>query len=130
MKLAYDAMTKGEGLNQFQEESLHIAVIDRDGGSLSKSLKEYLGEKHRLVEIEDDKKVIQENLFYRNVYYVVTIPENFEKKYLEEGERLKTTKVPGTVSAFYIDQQIDTFLNDVRILKSAGFSTEEAAEEA
>lgn len=123
-------MTKGEGLNQFQEESLHIAVIDRDGGSLSKSLKEYLGEKHRLVEIEDDKKVIQENLFYRNVYYVVTIPENFEKKYLEEGERIKTTKVPGTVSAFYIDQQIDTFLNDVRILKSAGFSTEEAAEEA
>ena len=51
-------MTKGEGLNQFQEESLHIAVIDRDGGSLSKSLKEYLGEKHRLVEIEDDKKAV------------------------------------------------------------------------
>lgn len=123
-------MTKGEGMNQFQEESLKIAVIDRDGGELSESLKDYLGEKHQLVDMEDDKKVIQENLFYRNVYYVVTIPEDFEQKYLKEGERLKTTKVPGTFSAYYIDQQIDTFLNDVRILKSAGFSTEEAAKEA
>lgn len=123
-------MTNGEGLNQFKEESLDIAVIDRDGSELSEGLKEYLGDKHRLVDIEDDKKVIQENLFYRNVYYVVTIPENFEQRYLEDGERLKTTKVPGTTSAFYIDQQIDTFLNDVRVLKSAGFSTEEAAKEA
>lgn len=123
-------ITKGEGMNQFQEESLNIAVIDRDGGNLAECLKEYLGEKHRLVDIEDDKKVIQENLFYRNVSYVVTIPENFEQRYFEEGERLKTTKVPGTVSAFYIDQQIDTFLNDVRVLRSAGFSSEEAAAEA
>lgn len=123
-------ITKGEGMTKFQEESLNIAVIDRDGGELSGSLKEYLGERHSLVDLEDDKKVIQENLFYRNVYYVVTIPENFEQSYFEKGERLKTTKVPGTVSAFYIDQQIDTFLNDVRVLKSAGFSTEEAAAEA
>lgn len=122
-------MTKGEGMNQFEEESLKIAVIDRDGGKLAESIKDYLGEKHQLVNLEDNKKVIQENLFYRNVYYVVTIPEDFEQKYLKEGERLVTTKVPGTFSAYYIDQQIDTFLNDFRILKSAGFSTEEAVEE-
>lgn len=123
-------MTKGEGMNQFQEESLKIAVIDRDGGRLSESIKEYLGEKHQLVDMEDDKTVIQENLFYRNVFYVATIPEDFEQKYLKEGERLKTTKVPGTFSAYYIDQQIDAFLNEVRILKSGGFSTEEAIKEA
>lgn len=128
--IMFQLMTKGEGMNQFQEERLDIAVIDRDGGKLAESLREYLGEKHNLVDIEDDKEVIQENLFYRNVYYVATIPEDFEQRYFEKGERLKTTKVPGTVSAFYIDRQIDTFLNDVRVLKSAGFSTEEAAEEA
>ncbi len=123
-------MTNGEGMNQFEEESLKIAVIDRDGGELAAGLKEYLGEKHELADIEDDRKVIQENLFYRNIYYVVTVPEGFEQRFFEEGERLATTKVPGTVSAFYIDRQIDTFLNEVRVLKRAGFSTEEAAEEA
>ena len=124
------ATTGEEGTNQFKEESLQIAVIDRDGGKLAESLREYLGEKHQLVELEDDKRMIQENLFYRNVYYVVTIPEGFEQKYLENGEKLKTTKVPGTVSAYFIDQQIDAFLNDVRILARAGFSVEEASAEA
>ena len=69
------ATTGEEGTNQFKEESLQIAVIDRDGGKLAESLREYLGEKHQLVELEDDKRMIQENLFYRNVYSVVTIPE-------------------------------------------------------
>ncbi len=124
------ASVKEEDINQFQERSLPVAVIDRDGGRLAESLRDYLGEKHQLVEIKDDKKVIQENLFYRNIYYVVTIPQGFERKYLEEGQRLKTTKVPGTVSAYFIDQQIDTFLNNVRILTRAGFSVEEAAAEA
>ncbi len=128
--LMVQASMKEKGMDQFQETSLPIAVIDRDGGSLAKSLRDYLGEKHQLVEIRDDKKVIQENLFYRNIYYVATIPEGFERKYLEEGQKLQTTKVPGTVSAYFIDQQIDTFLNDVRILTQAGFSVEEAASEA
>ncbi|MFR8237211.1 MAG: ABC transporter permease [Dorea sp.] len=119
----------GEGTVKFEEESLEIAVIDRDGGELARGLASYLGGKHHLTDIADDKKTIQENLFYRNIYYVVTIPENFEEKCLEGEEKLKTTKIPGASTAFYVDQQIDTFLNDVRVLKAAGFSTEEAIAE-
>lgn len=119
----------GEGTVKFEEESLEIAVIDRDGGELARGLASYLGGKHYLTDIADDKKTIQENLFYRNIYYVVTIPENFEEKCLEGEEKLKTTKIPGASTAFYVDQQIDTFLNDVRVLKAAGFSTEEAIAE-
>lgn len=118
-----------EGMTSFQEESLDIAVIDRDGGELAKGLTDYLGKKHRLVEIEDDKNVIQENLFYRNIYYVVTIPEDFEKICMEKGEKLSTIKIPGTVSAFYVDQQIETFMNDIRVLLEAGFSMGDALKE-
>ena len=123
------AMTKGKGMTDFKEESLNIAVIDRDGGTLARGLTEYLGEKHNLVDIEDDKDVIQEELFYRNVYYVVTIPGNFEEVCLKGGEKLDTIKVPGTNSAFYIDQHIDTFLNDVRIYEKGGFTLQEAIEQ-
>ena len=122
-------LISGEGTVKFEEESLEIAVIDRDGGELARGLASYLGGKHHLTDIADDKKTIQENLFYRNIYYVVTIPENFEEKCLEGDEKLKTTKIPGASTAFYVDQQIDTFLNDVRVLKAAGFSTEEAIAE-
>ena len=49
------ASVKEEDINQFQERSLPVAVIDRDGGRLAESLRDYLGEKHQLVEIKDDK---------------------------------------------------------------------------
>lgn len=122
-------MTGGEGTSQFKEERRNIAILDQDGGELAKGFIEYLGERHHIVDIADDRSVIQEKLFYRDIYYVVTIPEDFETLCLEKGEKLKTTKIPGATSAFYIDQQIDTFLNGVRVLKHAGFSTAEALEE-
>ena len=93
-------------MNHFEEESLDIAVIDRDGGELARGLTEYLGERHNLVDIEDNEDVIQESLFYRNIYYLVTIPEDFEEKCLTECEKIKTTKIPGASTTFYVDQQI------------------------
>lgn len=129
ISLAVQFATGGEGLEGFKTERLNIAVIDRDGGSLAKGLSEYLGERHNLVDVKDDKTVIQEELFYRNIYYVVTIPEDFENACLEGTEKLETTKIPGTNSAFYVDQQIDTFLNSVRVFSEAGFSMEDAIAE-
>lgn len=127
--IAVQMMTKGQGLTHFEEERLDIAVIDRDGGTLAAGLTEYLGERHNLVEVEDDKNRIQEEMFYRNIYYVVTIPQDFEQVCLRERGKLSTTKLPGTTTAFYVDQQINTFLNDVRVLNDSGFTMEEAVQE-
>lgn len=124
--VSIERLTDSEGASSFQEESLEIAVINNDGGVLAEGLADYLGEKHVLVDIENTKEAIQENLFYRNVYYVVTIPEKFEEMCLDGEEKLQTTRLPGAATTFYVDRQIDTFLNDVRILKAAGFTTEEA----
>ena len=118
-------ITKEEGTEAFEEEQLNIAVINQDGGVLAKELSDYLGRRHHLVKISDDPKTIQEELFYRNIYYVVTIPPNFEELCLEQGEKLKTVRVPGTNSAFYVDQQINQFLNQVKVLKAAGYSDSE-----
>lgn len=118
-------MTKETGNEAFEEERLNIAVIDRDGGVLAGELSNYLGQRHHLVNIPDDPKTIQEELFYRNVYYVLTIPPDFEERCLKQGEKLKTVRVPGTSSAFYVDQQINQFLNQVKVLKAAGYSDSE-----
>ena len=72
--LAFQAANQGKDPVSFTPERLQVAVIDRDGSSLSKGLSEYLGNYQDLVDIEDDPAVIQEELFYRNVYYVVIIP--------------------------------------------------------
>lgn len=110
----------------YASEQLDIAVIDEDGGELAKGLKEYLGNLHNIRDIGETAKEIQEALFYRKVKYVVTIPENFERGFLERGEKLKTTKVPGSEQEVYLDSQIDTFLNGVRVYTAGGYSVSEA----
>lgn len=128
--LAVQTVTKGEGVTKFEEERLNIAVIDLDHSTLSKGLKSYLGEKHTLVDVKNEKAVIQEELFYRNIYYVVTIPKGYEKEWTKEDTVLNTRKIQGAASAFYVDQQINTFLNSVKVFQSAGFTMEESVKEA
>lgn len=119
----------GGNMSGFEQVSLHIAVIDRDKGELAKGLADYLSHYHTLVELPDDPSIIQDRLFYREVYYVASIPEDFEERCLYGDERLPVTKVPGSNSGFYVDQQINTFLNDVRIMVKSGFSLSEAITE-
>jgi len=106
----------------FEAERLRVGIIDQDGGELAEGLIEYIGQAHDVVYLENDKSVIQEQLFYRNVYYVVMIPENFEEYCLNEGEKITTTKIPDTYSAYYAEQRIDDFMNSVRVYKDAGYT--------
>lgn len=109
--------TGGKGMDGFEEESLDLAVIDRNGSVLARELTQYLGRHHHLVELSDDEDAIQEALFYRNVYYVVIIPAEFGE---ETGGKVQTIKIPGTDSAYYVDQQIGQFLEWVKVLEAAG----------
>ena len=47
--------------------------------------------------LEDDREKLQEELFYRNVEYIVVIPENFYESCMVNGEVISVTKVPGSL---------------------------------
>lgn len=112
----------------FTAKRLNIAVIDRDESLLSKGLKNHLSQFHNVNDIPDDAATLQDKLFYRDIYYAVIIPENFEQNCLKNAEKLPVIKVPGSTSGYYVDQQINTFLNNIRTLTAGGFSIFEALE--
>ena len=122
--------TAGKTETSYQAEKLNIGIVDEDGGSLAESLTEYLGNLHHLIPIENDVSEIQEKLYYREVDYVVRIPKNFYKKCIEGDEKLSVTKIPDTYSGSYVDQQINSFLNNARTCQAAGFTEKEMAESA
>ena len=64
----HTGMTEG-----FSAMKLDVAVVDRGGGILSETLQEVLGLQHDLVTIADDEQVIQEELYYGNVKYVLIV---------------------------------------------------------
>lgn len=121
--------TKSSASGSYQAESVKIGVVDNDGGTLAKGLAEYLDKFHTLTYMEDDKEVLQENLFYENIAYVVKIPSGFEEKCLENNEQIPVTKKPGSYTSFYVDQQINSFMNNVKTYYAAGYSVEEALNE-
>lgn len=119
--------TAGKTETSYQAEKLNIGIVDEDGGSLAESLTEYLGNLHHLIPIENDVSEIQEKLYYREVDYVVRIPKNFYEKCIEGDEKLSVTKIPDTYSGSYVDQQINSFLNNARTYQASGFTEAESA---
>jgi len=110
----------------FEAERLQVGVINDDGGELADGLIEYIAQAHDIVSLENEQSEIQEQLFYRNVQYVVTIPEDFQETCLNGNEKITTTKIPNSFYTYYAELRIDDFLNGVRVYQDAGYSVSEA----
>ena len=112
----------------YATSSMSIAVCNRDSSPLSEGLIQYLQNIHQVSVIPDDLSVMQEKLFYRDVEYIVQIPEDFYESCIVNGNPLSVTSVPGSYTSFYVDHQINSYLNSVRTYMAAGFTLQEASE--
>ena len=121
------ASAKKEHLEDFEKTRINLAIADQDDSTLSHALTEYLKTIHNVDRISAEPTVMQEELFYRNAEYIVQIPKDFYKTCIVDENPLSVTKVPGSYSSFYVDQQINAWLNSIRTYTAAGFSQKEAA---
>lgn len=118
-------MTQTANLNKtydFKAEQLKIAVFDYDNTPESNALYEYLADTQQLVNISDDKETIADELFYRNIDYVLIIPQGFSADYTS----LENIKQAGSTSAYYMDNIINTYLKIFSAYTVAGYSADEA----
>ncbi len=128
--MALQAAARKEHLEDFQKTSVDIAVANQDDSTLSHALTDYLKTIHNVSEISSDPSVMQEELYYRNAEYIVQIPENFYETCIVQGNPISVTKVPGSYTSFYVDQQINAWLNNIRTYIASGFSQKETAKAA
>lgn len=114
--------------SNFQAKSLDICVIDEDGSTASTALTDYLSSLHNLIALENDPEVLQDYLYYRYISYVLTIPEGFEEKLLagDTDSLLSNVKIPGSSTGYFIDQQIDQYLGNLRLYMAGGYSLTDA----
>ena len=126
--MALQAAAGKESYTSYESEKIKIGVVDKDHGPLAEGLIKWLESTHHVTMLEDSREKLQEELFYRNVEYIVVIPENFYESCMINGESISVTKVPGSYSAYYVDQQLESCLNTMRTYLKAGFSEKEAAD--
>ena len=98
--IALQASARKEHLGTFEKTRINVAVADRDQSELSRGLNRYLSTIHNVSAISSEPSVMLEELFYRNVEYIVVIPKNFYESCMVNGESISVTKVPGSYSAY------------------------------
>ena len=125
--MVLQASAKKEHLEDFEKTRINLAIADQDDSTLSHALTKYLKTIHNVYKISAEPTVMQEELFYRNAEYIVQIPKNFYETCIVDENPLSVTKVPGSYSSFYVDQQINAWLNSIRTYTAAGFSQKESA---
>lgn len=134
--LALSILLSGNGKKQtetvYKDTKVKLAVFDRDNSVLSRSLYDYLKNTQTVVDIKEDKDSISDELFYRNVEYVLTIKQGFEDKITagDYEDVVENVKVPQSVTGKLLDGKIDQYLSVLSAYMAGGFTPEEAAESA
>lgn len=119
----------GSGEEAFVAERLDIGVIDRDHGSFAKSLMEYFGQEHDMAEVKDDEDVVLDELYWREVDYVLVIPEGFEQSLTDTGREmmeLNCMKVPGSFESSFFESELSMYLSKLTGLVESGAALPEA----
>lgn len=116
-----------EGAEGYTAESVPVGIVDEDGGEAAESLINYICRTNETILLEDDRESLQEDLFYRNVGYIVRIPEGFMEKCILGEEKIEAVTVPGTYAGYYVDQQVNSYMVYARSYAAAGFTETEIA---
>ncbi|MBS7008304.1 ABC transporter permease [Anaerostipes sp.] len=112
----------------FKATKINVGIVDHDQSTISKALREFLSKEQKVKLMKNDKKTMQNDLFYRNVEYILILPEGFGESLMNKNKKaeIKNVKVPNSTSGYMIDQQIGKFTKIVRGYLAAGFPEEQA----
>lgn len=113
-----------EDAASFKAEQMKISVFDHDNTPESRALYDYLADTQQLVNIKDDNETIADELYFRNIDYALIIPNGFSLDFTI----LENVKQPGSTSAYYMDNIINTYLKIFATYTNAGYSVDEADE--
>lgn len=104
----------------YAEIKVNMAFINYDKDSkIVEGLKDYISRKANIISIEDDAQKLQDALFFREVEYIVKVPEGFTGSLLNKGLiELGKTSLPESTSGIYMDSIINKYLNTVRTYAS------------
>lgn len=88
-----------------------VLLINRDENiGVTRSLTEYIEDHCRLVEIKEDAEAIDDALFYRDVNYIVYIPEHYREDFLNGKKPEIEIKSTGDYQAAYAEMLLSRYL--------------------
>lgn len=117
LSVIFAMSSKPESEGSFSQTKTNIAFINLDEDTtLTKGFKEYLSKDVNFISIENNQEKLQDALFFREVDYIVTIPKDFTKDFLQgKPAAIEKTIVPDSTSRMYVDMAINKYFNAARV---------------
>jgi len=114
---AYSMSIKPKGEENFSQTKTNIAFINLgENTALTQGFKEYLSKYVNFIEIENKQDKLQDALFFRDVEYILTLPKDFTKDFLQgKPVEVEKTIVPNSTTRMYVDMAVNKYLNLARV---------------
>jgi len=114
---AYSMSIKPKGEENFSQTKTNIAFINLgENTALTQGFKEYLSKYVNFIDIENKQDKLQDALFFRDVEYILTIPKDFTKDFLQaKPVEVEKTIVPNSTTRMYVDMAVNKYLNLARV---------------
>lgn len=112
-----------------------VYVMNQDEeGTLTELLYQYVEDHANILEPEEkdgkvDKEAVSDALFYRDVNYIIYIPNNFSQEFLEGKSPEISVESTGDYQASYMEMLLERFLNVAETLRGQDMDSGEMIEE-
>lgn len=111
---------------EFTSSKPYVSIVNRDKeSSLIDHFIEYTEKNAEIIELDDNETVLKDAIFYREVSFIMIIPEGFNdaiknKELLE----IETMSVPDS-SSVYLEMLLEKYLNIVDVYANSGMTETE-----
>lgn len=114
--MAFSPGTRKDDTDTFNVSKTNIAFFSSENTPLVNGLKEELSKIADFKDLPDERKELQDALYFRKVSCIIRVPEGFTENFLKgEHVELEKTSVPDSASNVYIDLSIDKYLNTAKL---------------
>ena len=77
-------MTTSDNQTTFIDSKPDVLIINNDANvGITKNLVNYIEENSNIIDVKDDEEAINDALFYRDINYIIYIPENYREDVLD-----------------------------------------------
>lgn len=116
---AFSLQTSDDNNVNFENVKPSIAIINYDENKgVTKNLIKYLEKNSELKSIENDKDKIDDALFYRDISYVIFIPENYRNDFLNGKNPKIEIKKTGDYNSSYANMLLEKYLKTANIYQN------------
>lgn len=122
----------GDSSATFEQTAMNLCIFDEDDSPESRALTELLAESNNVVELENDRDVLIDALYYGRADFVLTIHEGYAQ-HLADGntaELFESQHMHDSYSTVYMEQFLDEYVGLVTACMAGGDSIEAAVAHA